>query len=182
MNAPPLLNLVVCFYSAVNTPPPLFTMGNRRLHGRPLKPPAPLPPSGPIKGGGLHPTLTALIPLLLPSSPRSNIATSELLSRRRLAVAARPPRRLASPGERRTGFTVLPSPHPTLVGELPSSGAVRDRTPASMLPRSGGLRSTPPSGPWWTEPPVVHEPWTESTIIFILKIIPKPEKSPPFRT
>jgi hypothetical protein len=51
------LNSVVCFYSDVNTP--LFTTGNRRLHGRPLKPPAPPPPSGPIKGGGLHSTLTA---------------------------------------------------------------------------------------------------------------------------
>jgi hypothetical protein len=48
----PLLNSVVCFYSAINTP--LFTTGNRRLHGRPLKPSAPSPPSGPIKGGGLH--------------------------------------------------------------------------------------------------------------------------------
>jgi hypothetical protein len=127
-----------------------------------------LPPS-PIKGGGRHPTLAAPIPILLPSSPRSNITTSELHYRRQFAIAARPPRRLTSPGERRTGFTVLPTPHLTLAGELPSSGAVRDRAPASMPPRSGGLQSTPPSGPWWTEPPAVHEPWTESTIIFILK-------------
>jgi hypothetical protein len=77
----PLLNSVMCFYSAVNTP--LFTTGNRRLHGRPLKPSAPPPPSGPIKGGGLH----RFSPHSFPSSsppPRSNTATSELLSRRDL--------------------------------------------------------------------------------------------------
>jgi hypothetical protein len=44
-----------------------------------------------------------------------------------------------------------------------------------MPPHSSGLQSAPPGGPWWTEPPAVHEPWTESTIISYCKIIPKSE-------
>jgi hypothetical protein len=48
-NGGPLLNSAVCLYSVVN--PPLFTMCNRRLHGRPLKPPQRLRlPPAPIKG------------------------------------------------------------------------------------------------------------------------------------
>jgi hypothetical protein len=84
-------------------------------------------------------------------------------------------RRQSCQGERRAGFTVLPSSRPTLTGELLSSGAVRDQAPASVPPRSSGLQSTPPGGPWWTEPPAIHEPWTESTIISYCKIIPKLE-------
>jgi hypothetical protein len=44
----PLLNSVACLYSVINLPQ--FTTCNRRLHGRPLKPPpVPPPPSDPYK-------------------------------------------------------------------------------------------------------------------------------------
>jgi hypothetical protein len=138
-----------------------FNFRPNRPSGQPAHPTF-LAPSSQV---GPHPVLTAPIPILLPSSPSLSFTTSELLYRRRFTVVARPSHRLTSPGERRAGFTVLPSPHPTLAGELPSSRAVRAQAPAS--------------GPWWTEPSAVREPWTESTIISYCKIILKPEKCPP---
>jgi hypothetical protein len=147
------------------SPTPLITACNQRVHGRPMKPPlAPPPPSGSYKRRrpSLGPQRTR---------PHSPPLLSELLYHRQFAITARPSRRLTSPGERRADFTVLPSPHPTLVGELPSSGAVGDQAPVSVPPRSGG--------PLWNEPPAVHEPWIESIIISYCKIILKPEKSPP---
>jgi hypothetical protein len=101
---------------------------NRRLHDRPLRPPRRLHlPLAPIKGCGPHPVLATPIPSLLPSSPSSSITTSEPLCHRRFAI-----------------ITVLPSPRPTLISELLSSGVVGGQAPASVPPRSTGHESAPP--------------------------------------
>jgi hypothetical protein len=137
--------------------------------------PAPTPPSEPYKGCGPHPVLTAPIPTLLPPSLSSSSTTSEPLCRRRFLIIARPSLYFSGLGERRVDFTVLPSLHLTLTDKLPSSGAARGQAPVSMPPHSDGLQSAPPGGPWWTEPPAVHELWTVSNIISYCKIILKPE-------
>jgi hypothetical protein len=136
---------------------------------------APLPPSSPYKR--LRPSLGPH--RTHPSSPSllSKLEQHHLRApcHRRFAIIAWPSRRLSILGEHRTGFTVLPSPRPTLTEELLSSRAAGGQAPVSMPPRNGGLQSTPSGGPKGTKPLVVHELWTKSTIISYCKIILKPE-------
>jgi hypothetical protein len=90
-------------------------------------------------------------------------------------VVTWPSRCLSSLSERHVGFAVVPSLRLTLADEISRSGAAGGQAPASMTPRSSGFQCAPSGGPWWTEPPAVHEPWTESTISSYCKIILKQE-------
>jgi hypothetical protein len=105
---------------------------------------------------------TAPLPALLLSSRPSAARTERLLCRFFTAVAW-PPHCRPRPDEARDGLPVHPSPRCATSGEPLCPGAAARPSSVELCGR-----------PWWSvhrgpRPVLVHEPWTESIVIFPLK-------------
>jgi hypothetical protein len=117
------------------------------------------PPPQPLYKRRAPPFSTAPLPTLLLFSLHPSTTRTERLFHCFFTTVARPPRCRRRPGEAQGGLPMHPSPHCTTSGGPPCPRAVAQPTSIKLCGQS-----------WWSvhhgpRPALVHEPWTEFTVI-----------------